>query len=140
MLGLLADVNCDLHFNALLAVCRSQAWRTYWLELKVRICSFHSLNLDRCIKDGPLWEICQQQEIVLVTANRNDDGDDSLQATLRRHNTIHSLPVLTIANPNLVLSNAAHARQAAVRMMEILTDIDLARGTGRIYLPSKVEG
>jgi hypothetical protein len=43
-------------------------------------------------------DFAQAQKMILLTANRNMEGDDSLEQTIRNENTLISLPVLTIAN------------------------------------------
>jgi hypothetical protein len=139
MLRLLADVHCDLHVQSLLRVCRSDAWRDYWFSLGVKIHTFESLGIDRRLRDRDLWEYCQRHDIFLITANRNADGADSLQVTLLQRTTLNTLPVLTIGDPQLVLTDAEYAARAAVRMMEILTDVNGVRGTGRMFLPADAE-
>ena len=67
--------------------------------------SFERLGLPYNTSDRDLWQLCQQREIVLLTANRNDEGPNSLEATIRTLNAPSSLPVLTIADPELVLAS-----------------------------------
>jgi hypothetical protein len=45
-----------------------------------------------------------------------------------------SLPVLTISEPQRLLSSRAYARRVAERLMEYLIDVENLRGTGRLYL------
>ncbi len=82
-----------------------------------------------------LWQVRQQQEIILITANRNDKGADSLESAIRTMNTVHSLPVFTIANARQVLHNRAYAERVVESLLDYLIDIDNFRGTGRLYLP-----
>jgi hypothetical protein len=70
-----------------------------------------------------------------VTANRNADGPDSLEATLRTQNTATSLPVFTIADAKRVLRSREYAERVALRLLDYLLDIDRVRGAGRLYLP-----
>ena len=63
------------------------------------------------MSDRDLWQLCQQREIVLLTANRNDEGPNSLEATIRTLNASSSLPVLTIADPELVLASRDYAER-----------------------------
>ena len=78
---------------------------------------------------------CQRAQVILLTANRNDEGPDSLAATIQQHNTTHSLPVFTLANDQRVLRDRQYAEAVADRLIEFLFDIDSYRGTGRLYLP-----
>jgi len=50
-------------------------------------------SLDDGIQTSDVWLKCQAEEVLLITANRNDDGPDSLEATIRRHGTPQSLSV-----------------------------------------------
>jgi hypothetical protein len=71
----------------------------------------------------------------LFTANRNQKGDDSLEATIRRENTPTSLPVLTLANAKRFEESREYAERVATRLLEYLLDIETYRGSGRLYLP-----
>ena len=71
----------------------------------------------------------------MITGNRNDDGPDSLEATIRNENQPDSLPVITIADTDRVLQDRPYAHTVAERLLEKLIAIDDFRGTGRIYFP-----
>ena len=135
MPGLLADVNAEGPLGALLAVCRAGGWHDLWQDIGVTVYTFADLGLDRDVPDRELWRTCQHRGIMLVTGNRHRDDPDSLQATIATETRPGSLPVLTLADPNRVMVDRAYAERAAVRMMEILTDLDQNRGTGRLWLP-----
>jgi hypothetical protein len=53
------------------------------------------LQLDA--SDRAVWEACQREHVILLTANRNEAGPDSLQATIQQYSTPASLPVFTLA-------------------------------------------
>src|SRR5215813_3349874 len=108
--GILADANCAGHL-ALLVRLFHESWRR------------------------DVWEVCQRTHVVLLTANRNDAGPESLEATIQQHNTTESLPVFTLANDQRVLREHRYAEAVADRLLEFLFDIDNYRGTGRLYLP-----
>ena len=82
-----------------------------------------------------MWEVCQREQVVLLTANRNDAGPESLEATMQQHNTPESLSVFTLANDQRMLRDRPYAEAVADRLIEFLFDIDSYRGTGRLYLP-----
>lgn len=73
--------------------------------------------------------------MVLITGNRNDDGPDSLEATLRRANSPACLPVFTLANPKRIYKDREYAFQVAVKFLEYFLDIENYRGVGRLYVP-----
>lgn len=87
------------------------------------------------MSDAVLWDVCQREQLVLITANRNADAPDSLEATLRARNAAESLPVLTLANPQRMVRSRAYAERVAARMLDYLMNIDGVRGAGRLYLP-----
>jgi hypothetical protein len=50
----------------------------------------------------------------LITAHRNDEGLHSLEATMRDLNEPSGLPILTIADPELVLVSQDYIEEIAV--------------------------
>jgi hypothetical protein len=73
--------------------------------------------------------------MILITGNRNAEGPDSLEVTLRMCNTAESLPVFTIADVDRVLNSKDYAERVVARLIDYLLEIDRYRGTGRLYLP-----
>lgn len=98
MASIMADHNVEGHFEILLRLWTSEAWRSFWESLELEIESFDHLGLPHNTSDRDLWRVCQQRDIVLLTANRNDEGPESLEAAIRTLNDASSLPVLTIAD------------------------------------------
>lgn len=135
MLGLPADENCDAHLAALLRICRSNQWREIWDAIGMGAHTFESLQVRRALPDDQLWAMCQRDGLILLTANRNQDGPASLEATIRSRGTATSLPVITLADAVRLLRDSAYAEDAAIQLMELLLDIDSMKGTGRVYLP-----
>ena len=135
MPGLLADENAEGILSAILAVCRGPQWRAFWEALGVRCLRFRDAGLRTGIDDRALWRFCQQKGFLLLTNNRNKKGNDSLEEVIRRDGTPSSLPVLTISDGDRLFADRAYAERAAVRLMEILLDIETLRGSGRLFLP-----
>ena len=96
--------------------------------------SFADLGLPPDASDREVCEVCQHEQVVLVTANRNDAGPESLEATIQHQNTPQCLPVFTLANDQRVLRNRQYADTVADRLIEALFDIDSYHGIGGIYL------
>ncbi len=134
MRGILADHNIEGHFRALIAIWEAEPWRELWKELNIAVESFGSLGILPDASDTELWQACQSRHVVLLTANRNDDGPDSLEATIRRYNIETSLPVFTLANPVRFAQDRDYAREVAERLLDYLLDIDNFCGAGRIYV------
>ncbi len=99
MPGLLADVNVEGHLAMLVQRVEGPTWREVWAALEVEVVTFASLGLARDVADATLWHECQRQQVVLITGNRNAEGPESLEATIRAFNTPDSLPILTLADP-----------------------------------------
>jgi hypothetical protein len=97
--------------------------------------TFRDLGLAPAASDAVVWQICQDQQIALITANRNADGPDSLEETLRTRNRPDSLPVFTVSDAQRVLHSPDYAERVAVKLLDYLMNIDRVRGTGRLYLP-----
>jgi hypothetical protein len=113
------------------APSRTEIW-TY-LNLTVRF--FPDLGMDRATPDRDVWRRSQEAELALITANRNEEGSDSLEATVRQLNARESLPVFTLADPERLVADRAYAERTADRLLEYLFDIEKYRGTGRLYVP-----
>jgi hypothetical protein len=122
-------------FFIFICVWNSLEWLDIWQPLGCQIYRFANFGLGRGSPDSQIWEVCQQHGIVLLTGNRNDDGPDSLEATMQRLNTPQSLPVLTIADARRVMFDHQYARLAAVQVLDYLLDIDKVRGAMRLYVP-----
>lgn len=72
--------------------------------------------------------------MLLVTANRNMKGEDSLEQVMRQENTSTSYPIITISNPERI--NEYDYRERCVeRIIEIAIDFPNYLGVGRIYIP-----
>lgn len=135
MAGIMADHNIEGHFVVLLRIWTSNAWASLWESLELEVESFDRLGISYEASDRDLWQVCQQRDIVLLTANRNDEGPDSLESTIRDLNTPSSLPVLTIADPELVFASQDYAERVAIQVLEYLMDLENFRGTGRLFVP-----
>src|SRR5262249_14742566 len=122
--GILADANCEGHLALLLRLFQ-QHWRQeVWASLRLVQVSFADLGLSPSASDREVWEVCQRAHVVLLTANRNDEGPEALEATIQQQNTPQSLPVFTFANDQRVLRDRQYAETVADRLIEALFDID----------------
>jgi hypothetical protein len=131
----LADVNIEGHVARVLSLMRSEYWRDLWDHLDIRARTFRDAGLSRNDPDVRVWQICQQQQLYMVTNNRNDDGPDSLEATIRAFNVATSLPVFTLSDADRVFDSKDYAASVVESLFDRLMRIDTLHGTGRIYLP-----
>jgi len=67
----MADHDIEGQMQVLLRLLTSAEWHTLWAELAVRVASFSSLGVPTNTPDASLWQLCQTQQIILITGNRN---------------------------------------------------------------------
>jgi len=131
----MADHDIEGQVRLLLHLLTSGEWSDFWNELDYHVESFDSLEIPYNTPDIELWRICQARQIVLITGNRNKAGPHSLESAISQFNTPSSLPVLTIGDPNRVLSNRDYAQHVVSRLLEHLINLENIRGTGQLYIP-----
>lgn len=106
-----------------------------WFELlSINFFTFRDLGLPMESSDRAVWQFAQKNQMILITANRNMKGSDSLEQTIREGNTATSLPVLTIGNPDR-FDESSYRLRCATRLIEILLDLENYLGVGRIFIP-----
>jgi hypothetical protein len=135
MKGILADVNCEGHLRLLLHLFQDESRCEFWDHLKLTTPSFADLGLAEDATDATVWERCQQEQLVLLTINRNADGPDSLEVALRTLSTTDSLPVVTVADARRLMQDRVYAEKAADKFLVYLFEMDKHLGTGRLYVP-----
>ena len=106
-----------------------------WLKLlDIPMLTFEDVGLPIDSRDRDVWRFAQEKQLILLTGNRNKDGSDSLEPTIRNENTPYSLPVVTIGITDR-LEERAYREQCAERLVEIVLNIENYLGVGRIYIP-----
>jgi hypothetical protein len=106
-----------------------------WLELvPLDYVTFETVGLPINSNDRLVWRFAQEHQLILLTANRNMKGQDSLEQTIREENTPKSLPVVTVANRDR-LTEPIYRERCAVRLVEIVLDLEQHLGTERIFIP-----
>jgi hypothetical protein len=135
VITLLVDANLDGHAGLLDIRFRGETWREVRDYLDVHFVHFEQVGLDRTATDDMVWRLCQENGYYLLTANRNRQSDDSLQATIQREGTPESLPVFTFADADRIYQSAAYLDEVVESLLEYLLDEANLRGTGRLFLP-----
>jgi hypothetical protein len=134
--GILLDVNVGSKFSRLVQrEFDGGTWAGLWQELALDVLTLPALHLPDDSSDERVWQTCQAEGLVLLTCNRNHDGADSLEETIRRHNQPHSLPIVTISDPHRFGNDSAYDARLAKALLIYLVDIDNVRGTGRLFVP-----
>ena len=68
-----------------------------WIELcTIEMLMFIDVGLPINSTDRKVWRFAQEHKLILLTANRNMDGMDSLEQSIRQENISTSIPVITI--------------------------------------------
>ncbi len=124
MKGILADINVGKQRRAILSIWASDTWRDIWTDLRLSVVVFPALGLAFDASDALVWRTCQREGLVLITANRNKHGPDSLEAVIRSENQADSLPVITIADQERVFQDRLYAEKVAEAVLDYLLRID----------------
>ncbi|MBW4655440.1 MAG: ACP S-malonyltransferase [Kaiparowitsia implicata GSE-PSE-MK54-09C] len=131
-MNFLIDHNLGGHAELLLGNIASQGW----LELlQIRFVTFKEINLAIDSNDRIVWQLAQENQMILLTANRSMKGEDSLEQVLREENMTKSLPVITIGDPDRFLEDRDYRNRCVDRILEILVDIENFIGVGRLFIP-----
>ena len=139
MNGVIADINFVGQLKAIIRFLEHSDVADIWERLSLKISTFQEIGLNAKDSDRIVWNRCQQFKLVLITENRNNDGVDSLQATIADSNLPHSLPVITVASAVRVMNDRDYGELIARGLLDYLFDIreypELLLGTGRQFLP-----
>ncbi len=135
MKGLIADANIQGQVEYLVRRMQAEPWAEFWQALGVLLCRFEDVGLSESSTDNEVWNVCQVEQLILITDNRNLDSADSLEATIRWNNTPTSLPVFTIADMSEFRTDNSYVERVVEALFDYLLRIDDVRGTGRLYLP-----
>lgn len=118
-----------------LRILEGTEWNELWLSLRADLFIFPDFQLDQRTPDSVIWRRCQTEKLILVNANRNMDGEDSLAWVIRTEGSENDLPVLTVSDGEALKSDREYVRRVSIRILEIMFDIEKLRGTGRLYIP-----
>ncbi|MBI2809151.1 MAG: ACP S-malonyltransferase [Planctomycetes bacterium] len=137
MKGILADANITGPIESLVHQMQSGTWVEFWTALGLQFKRFDDLGLSPDASDFTVWQTCQSEHLILITANRNKKSADSLEETILQYNQPDSLPVFTISNMEAFGASRTYAEKVLEHLYDYLLRIDEFRGTGRLYLPQK---
>jgi hypothetical protein len=107
-----------------------------WLDLiEIPMLTFVDVGLPVDTSDREIWRYVQKHQIILLTANRNDDGSDSLEQTIQDENFPTSLPVLTIGDADRIKKDNAYRKKCVEKIVDVFMDIENYLGVGRVFIP-----
>jgi hypothetical protein len=133
--ALLADNDVQGQVRHVIARCQSAAWAQFWAEVQVLVLDLQDVGLPANSPDAVVWDLCQRRDLVLITGNRNLEGPDALEAVIRTRGNSQHLPVFTLADRARILRDPVYADRVVARLIELLSEVDDLRGSGRLYLP-----
>ncbi|GAB4214025.1 MAG: hypothetical protein OHK0022_51940 [Roseiflexaceae bacterium] len=127
----LADHNMEGHTILIWGTLATNGW----LDLvPLRLLTFADVGLPFDSDDRTVWRFAQHHQMVLLTGNRKMKGIDSLEQTIREESTSTSLPVITISSVQR-LDERFYRERCAIRLVEIMIDVDAYLGAGRLFIP-----
>ena len=131
MINFLVDYNLDGYAPAFLGILAKNGWLDI---LPISFVTFKETELSMDSSDRTLWCFAQSNQMIILTANRNMKGKNSLEQIIREENTANSLPVVTIGNIER-LDEFNYRERCVDKMIEIALDIENYRGVGRLFIP-----
>lgn len=127
----LVDYNLDGYALIFLGILTKLGWLEF---TSIQFVTFREVGLFMESSDRIVWRYAQENQMMILTANRNMKGQDSLEQVMREENTENSFPVLTIGNLER-LSEADYRERCVERLIEIVVDVDNYKGAGRLFIP-----
>lgn len=131
MISLLADHNIEGQAALLWSTLHTEGWLDI---IPMRLVRFVDANIAHDSPDRLIWHVSQDQQMLLLTANRNMQDADSLEQTIREDNQVTSLPVITVSDVDRMVE-ASYREQCAARLAEIVIYLDNYLGAGRLFIP-----
>jgi len=128
----LIDHNLKGHALVFLGAIASQGWLNI---LPIQFVTFDEMSLPIDSDDRVVWRLAQENQMILLTANRSMKGRDSLEQIMREENTSESLPVITVSNADRLLNDSEYRERCVESLIEIVLDIDTYLGARRIFIP-----
>jgi len=106
-----------------------------WLDtLAIRFISFDEVQLPITSSDRVVWRFAQDNQMILLTANRSMKGEDSLEQVLRGECLPTSFPVITLANVDRIVERE-YREQCVDCLIDIVLYIENYLGVSRLFIP-----
>ena len=106
-----------------------------WLDLLgISFVMLEEVGLAVDSSDREIWQFAPANQMLLLTANRNAKGENSLEQTIREEGTSTSLPVITIGSLNRLIERE-YRQQCSARLADIVLEIENYLGVSRLFIP-----
>lgn len=116
----LVDYNLDGYAPIFIAILTKRGW----LELlSIDFVTFREIGLSMNSSDRIVWDYAQLNQMLILTANRNMKGEESMEQIIREQNTVTSFPVITIGDLQR-LDEFDYRERCVERLLEIVIDIE----------------
>ena len=127
----LVDYNLDGYAFVFLGILTKLGWLEF---VPLRFVTFREAGLSMNSSDRVVWCYAQTNQMMILTANRNMKGEDSLEQVMREENTADSFPVITIGDLDR-LDEFSYRERCIDCLLEIALDIERYMGVGRLFIP-----
>lgn len=125
----------DYNLTGYVVLLRGTLAADGWLDLlSIQFVLLEEAGLAMDSNDRLIWQFAQANQMLLLTANRNAKGEDSLEQTIQRMGIPTSLPVITIGSLDRLIERE-YREQCAARLAEIALYIENYSGVGRLFIP-----
>ena len=128
----LIDHNLKGHALIFFGAIASQGWLDI---IPIQFVTFDEMNLSIDSDDRKVWRFAQENQMILLTANRSMKGKDSLEQVMREENTSESFPIITVSSADRLLNDSEYRNRCVEGLVEIVLDIETYRGARRIFIP-----
>ncbi|MCY7276816.1 MAG: DUF5615 family PIN-like protein [Phormidesmis sp. CAN_BIN44] len=130
-MNFLVDYNLDGYAAVLLGILTKRGWLEFF---SIQFVTLREAGLLIDSSDRVVWGYAQTNQMMILTANRNMKGEDSLEQVMREENTPTSFPIITIGD--LARLDESEYRERCVdRLVEIVLELESYRGVGRLFIP-----
>ena len=131
MISVMFDNDISGYRDLFAGTLRATGWEEYNL---VEFVTMREVGLDAASPDRDVWRYCQSNGLILLTGNRNQDDETSLEQTLCTENTEASLPVLTITDRQQLVE-ADYRERCIETLITIVFDLPNYLGSARQFIP-----
>ena len=130
-MNFLVDYNLDGYAPVLLGILTKRGWLEFF---SIQFVTFREIGLPMNSSDRLVWNYAQANQMMILTANRNMKGKDSLEQVMREENRSTSFPIITIGD--LARLDESEYRERCVDcLIEIVLELENYMGGGRLFIP-----
>jgi predicted nuclease of predicted toxin-antitoxin system len=125
----------DYNLNGYIVLIQGTLAAGGWLDLlSIQFVTLDQVGLAANTDDRTIWRFAQSNQMLLLTANRNAKGKDSLEQTMREEGSPTSLPVLTVGSLDRFVERE-YREQCSARIVEVVLDLENYLGVSRLFIP-----